>query len=116
MSRHVKNIEILGNSIFKLQRKLSSCQAIPIIGIVPSLFKAVLSIVQVTGCLVCMTVVEPAHLIFKNDVTEAGKTLVRALTLTGLVSLGYSMANITTLGFAGLFVECVIGEANTVLP
>lgn len=90
--------------IYFLQRALSVSQAIPVVGIVPGLIKAALSVAElVAGVALTIFGMPLAACEFKLGYwmfKEGGSHLE-----LGLKALLYSGVNVVTLGFSGLIVE-----------
>jgi hypothetical protein len=90
--------------IYGLQRALSVAGAIPVVGVIPTVVKVMLSVAQTIAGLALLMLGIP-FAFWEHDLgywalKEGGNHIE-----VGLKALFYAGANVVTLGFAGLAVE-----------
>jgi hypothetical protein len=93
-----------------LQRELSQKQRFPIVGVIPSIIKLVVAIVQLLWSIVQGVAAGCGVMCTGNRAewtTDAGLNC-----FTSIVSFGYAIANIATLSFLGWVIESFLAECN----
>ena len=93
----IESISLFSDRFYELQDVASNAQAVPVVGVIPSVFKGALSCIEIVTAL-ALIVFSAIPALFNNDAKFAFGVGFEHLG-SGFFELSYSVVNIVTFGF-----------------